>query len=66
MYIDNDLTRKEREVQREIRKIALEEKGKGNKTKIGYRRVRINDEMYVWNDKDYGLYQDETKKMPKN
>lgn len=55
IYIDNDMTKKEREIQKEIRNIAMEEKKKGNRAKIGYQSLVINDEEYKWDEKEYGL-----------
>lgn len=55
IYIDNDLTKKEREIQMEIRKIAFEEKKKGKRTKISYQALKVNDEVYKWDKKEYGL-----------
>lgn len=55
VYIDNDMTPKERGIQAEIRKIAREEKSKGRRTKIGYRRITIEGVDYVWNDEEQGV-----------
>lgn len=49
IYIDEDMTKKEREKARQIRKIAKEESDKGNKVKIGYNRVVIEGEEWRWN-----------------
>jgi len=40
IFIDNDLTWKDRQVQKEIRSIAKMEKVKGAKVKIGYRKLK--------------------------
>lgn len=46
IFIDNDLTKLERKVQQEIGKKATEEREKGNKIKIGYKKININDNWY--------------------
>jgi hypothetical protein len=44
MYIDDDLTTKEREIQKKLREEAREERGKS--VKIGYRKIHINREWF--------------------
>lgn len=69
IYIDNDLTWEERKIQREIRSIAKEEKGKGKSVKIGYQKLIINGEVYGWNKQENGIImkgKEEDKKGPKN
>ncbi|XP_073968234.1 uncharacterized protein [Bombus fervidus] len=39
VYIDDDLTRKEREIQQHIRRVARERKEKGEYVKIGYKKL---------------------------
>lgn len=39
VYIDDDLTRKEREIQQHIRRLARERKEKGEYIKIGYKKL---------------------------
>lgn len=41
IYIDHDLTEEERRVQRELRDTAKRETAKGKKTKVGYRKIKI-------------------------
>lgn len=43
IYIDNDLTRQERDIQRELVNIMKTEREKGNISKIGYQKIKIND-----------------------
>ena len=50
IYIDDDLTREEREVQVALRNKAKEERKKGNVVWVGYRKMRIQDEWWVWNN----------------
>lgn len=49
IYIDNDYTQEEREIQRSIRMRAKEEKQKGKRIKIFYNKLMIEDKMWVWN-----------------
>ena len=46
IYIENDLTREERRIQNEILKIARDEKGKGRRVRVGYKRIVIDGEHY--------------------
>lgn len=55
IYIDNDLTVEERRIQKEIRSIAREEKGKGKKVKIGYQKITIGNEEFRWNKEEQGV-----------
>ncbi|KAL6253726.1 hypothetical protein P5V15_015541 [Pogonomyrmex californicus] len=48
ILIDNDLTWKERQVQKEIRMIAEAEKEKRAKVKIDYRKLQVNEKKFVW------------------
>ena len=50
IIIDNDLTWKERQIQREIRLIAETEKTGGAKVKIGYRKLRVNETNFAWKE----------------
>ena len=54
LFIDNDLTKKEREIQKNIKDIAKAEREQGAKVKIGYRKVKINDKTFIWKE-DGGL-----------
>jgi hypothetical protein len=42
MYIDDDLTKEERETQKKLRELAREERDRGKRVKIGYRKIQIN------------------------
>jgi hypothetical protein len=44
MYIDDDLTNEERKTQKKLRKVAREERYRGKRVKIGYRKIQINGE----------------------
>jgi hypothetical protein len=41
MYIDDDLTKEERETQKKLRELAREERDRGKRVKIGYRKIQI-------------------------
>jgi hypothetical protein len=41
IFIDNDLTRQERETQKKQRTIAKEEEREGKKVKVGYRKITM-------------------------
>ena len=49
-YIDDDMTRQEREIQSALRKRAREEKEKGNEAKVGYQKLLINNNWVNWKD----------------
>uniref|UniRef100_A0A6P7GZV5 Uncharacterized protein LOC114342707 isoform X1 n=1 Tax=Diabrotica virgifera virgifera TaxID=50390 RepID=A0A6P7GZV5_DIAVI len=57
VYIESDLTRKEREIQAKIRKMAKEEKDKGNTTKIGYMKLEINGKEWKWDHNNEKIIQ---------
>jgi hypothetical protein len=38
-YIDDDLTNEERKIQKKLREMAREEKDRGKRVKIGYRKI---------------------------
>jgi type II secretory pathway predicted ATPase ExeA len=44
MYIDDDLTKEERETQKKLRELAREERDREKRVKIGYRKIQINGE----------------------
>lgn len=66
IYIDNDLTITEGNIQREIRKIAEEERKKGSYTKIGYQKLKINNKWFVWEKEMHTLKEQEMESQPKN
>lgn len=61
IYIDNDLTMKERDIQSKIYDRANKEKAKGKRVKIGYQKLLIEGVQYVWNNKMEDLRLEETK-----
>lgn len=51
IYIEDDLTREEREVQRKLRVRAGEKTEKRKKARVGYRKIQIEDKWYRWNER---------------
>lgn len=49
VFINEDMTKKEREKQKLIRLFAKSEKEKGKEVKIGYNKVIVNGEPWRWN-----------------
>lgn len=67
IYIDSELTHKEREIQKKIRDIAREEKRKGIKVRVRYQRLELNDKVFVWNRRGHSLEEaEDAHKKPKN
>jgi hypothetical protein len=46
MYIDYDLTNEERKTQDKLKEVAREERDRGKRMKIGYRKIQINGEWF--------------------
>lgn len=65
IYIDCDLTMDEQKIQAAIRKVAREEKGKGKKTKVGYRKIIINNTKYEWSEAEGGSLKKVVDQDPK-
>lgn len=53
IWIEDDLTKEEREIQKQLREKAKEERTKGKKVKVGkgYMKIFIEDYVYIWNEK---------------
>lgn len=53
IWIEDDLTKEEKEIQKQLREKAKEEKTKGKKVKVGkgYMKIFIEDCVYIWNEK---------------
>jgi hypothetical protein len=47
MYIHDDLTNEERKTQKKLREVAREERNRGERVKIGYRKIQINGEWFI-------------------
>lgn len=52
IFIDHDLTKEEREVQRKLRERVRKEREAGKKAKVGYRKVIIEGKVYMWNEEE--------------
>ncbi|XP_033221981.1 golgin subfamily A member 6-like protein 22 [Belonocnema kinseyi] len=52
IFVDDDLTKSEREVQRKIREVARRERENGKEVKVGYRKIKINDKWIHWNEEE--------------
>ncbi|KAK4873876.1 hypothetical protein RN001_013236 [Aquatica leii] len=63
IYISHDLTWEERRVQREIMNIAVEKRAEGKRVWVGYRKMEIDGDRYIWNDKDRGLSRERGEKL---
>jgi hypothetical protein len=55
MYIDDDLTKEERETQKKLRELAREERDRGKRVKIGYRKIQINGEWFRRDEREEKL-----------
>jgi hypothetical protein len=50
MYIDDDLTKEEKETQKKLRELAREDKDREKRVKIGYRKIQINGDWFRWDE----------------
>ena len=57
IYIDDDLTKKERWIQKKIKERSDKERAEGKKTKIKYKKLIINGSEWRWNEKKSTLFQ---------
>jgi CRISPR/Cas system CSM-associated protein Csm4 (group 5 of RAMP superfamily) len=55
MYIDDDLTNEERKTKKKLREVAREQRNTGKVVKIGYRKVQINGEWFIWDEREEKL-----------
>jgi len=39
-------------VQRKLRIVARGERTKGRRTRVGYRRIKIEGQLYIWNEEE--------------
>lgn len=56
-FIDDDLTPEQKEIQKEIVSYAATQREQGERIKIGYQKVHIDNEMLIWK-KGLGLVKD--------
>lgn len=71
VFINNDLTVKEREIQSKIRKIAEEERKAGKAAKTGYQKLITNGQLWKWDERKDKLVMCNNKELlqknaPKN
>lgn len=59
IYIDHDMTKEEREVQRKLRERAGREREEGKKVKVGYRKIIVEGKVYIWNEEEEELREKE-------
>jgi hypothetical protein len=52
---DEDLTNEQRETQKKLREVATEERDRGKRMKIRYRKIQINGEWFRWDEKEEKL-----------
>jgi hypothetical protein len=55
IYIDDDLTNEERKILKKLREVAREEKDRGKRVKMGYRKIQINGEWFIWDEREVKL-----------
>lgn len=55
IYIEDDFTKEERRIQSILRKKGKEEREKGNKVKIGYKKINVNSKWIKWEDLEKNL-----------
>jgi hypothetical protein len=55
IHVDDDLTNEERKTQKELKEVAREEIDKGKSVKIGYRKIQINGEWFIWDEREEKL-----------
>lgn len=48
IFIDDDLTKKEREIQKNLRERAFRERNKGKKAWVGYQKLVVEDRVWRW------------------
>jgi hypothetical protein len=52
---DDDLTNEEMETQKKLREVATEERDRGKRMKIRYRKIQINGEWFRWDEREEKL-----------
>ena len=48
IYINHDLSREDRNIQRKLREIARQEREQGAEVRLGFRKIRINGNWIKW------------------
>lgn len=52
IWIDEDYTEREREIQNWLKIIAVEEEKNGWETRVGYLKIKVGEEWYEWLEKE--------------
>lgn len=66
IYINDDLSKKDRNIQKQIRTIAIQERKNGKETRIGYRKLYIDSEEWKWSNAKGKLIKSNRSSLPKN
>ena len=61
IYIEDDLSKTERNIQYEIRRAAKEERERGKTVKVAYRKMIVGDDVYRWEELESKLIRVEKK-----
>jgi hypothetical protein len=48
MFKDEDLTNEERKTQKKLREVTRKQRERGKSVKMGYRKIQINGEWFIW------------------
>jgi hypothetical protein len=48
MYKNDDLTNEERKTQKKLREVARAKRDRGKRVNIGYRKIQINGEWFIF------------------
>ncbi|KMQ89610.1 golgin subfamily a member 6-like protein 2 protein [Lasius niger] len=62
IYIEDDLTWKEREVQKNLRDLASEHKKSGKSAKVGYFKLCVDGKWLRWNERRGSLREEEERR----
>lgn len=52
IYIDDDLTEKERNIQRQARRRVKEERERGKEARVGYMKIKVGEKWLTWNERE--------------
>lgn len=52
IWLEDDLTAREKQVQEWLNKIVIEERGNGLEAKLGYQKIFVDGNWYEWNDRE--------------
>jgi hypothetical protein len=51
MFKDDNLTKEKRKTQKKLREVTREERDRGKRVKIGYRKIQMNGEWFIWDER---------------